>query len=236
MRTPWIEPARLARALARNEAFWTGGVEDGPLVWITAPNALPGAPPPEPATEEALWTDVGYVLDSAEHQLAHTQFAGDALPVHNPWLGPDQVAAWLGAELTLAPRLNTSWVAPLVRDWDEHPRLAIDPANRWWKLYLAILRGSVERGRDKWVTAYPDLHTGIDGLRGPARPGAAAGGPGGAAGGGPAGHGRDDRAAEVDRGPDERGDPARRSGHQQLDHGLEPPSVSCASGRTTPPA
>jgi hypothetical protein len=170
MRTPWIEPGRLERALARNEAFWSGELEDGPLAWITVPNALPGTPPPEPTVEEALWTDVDYVLDSAEYQLAHTYFAGDALPVHNPWLGPDQAAAWLGAELSLAPRLNTSWVAPLVKDWDEHPRLAVDPRNRWWQLYLAILRGSVERGRDKWVTAYPDLHTGIDGLaalRGP---------------------------------------------------------------------
>jgi len=112
------------------------------------------------------------VLDSAEHQLAHTHYAGDALPVHNPWLGPDQVAAWLGAPLTLAPRLNTSWVAPVVEDWDEHPPLVIDPDNRWWKLYLQLLRGSAERGRDRWVTAYPDLHTGIDGLaalRGPER-------------------------------------------------------------------
>jgi len=172
VKTSWIEPGRLRRSLTRNPAFWTGGFEDGPLAWITAPNDLPGTPPPEPASEEALWTDVDYVLDSAEYQLAHTYFAGDALPVHNPWLGPDQVAAWLGAKLTLAPRLNTSWVAPLVKDWDEHPRLAIDPANRWWQLYLAILRGSVERGRNKWVTAYPDLHTGIDGLlalRGPER-------------------------------------------------------------------
>jgi hypothetical protein len=170
VKTPWIEPGRLERVLARNEAFWTGALEDGPLAWITAP--LPGTPPAEPSSEEALWTDVDYVLDNAEYQLSHTHFTGDALPVHNPWLGPDQAAAWLGAELTLAPRLNTSWVSPLVKDWQEHPRLAIDPANRWWRLYLAILRGSVERGRSKWVTTYPDLHTGIDGLlalRGPER-------------------------------------------------------------------
>ena len=172
MRTPWIEPGQLQRALARNEAFWTGGLEQGPLTWITAPDILAGPPPAEPGTEEALWTDVDYVLDSAEYQLAHTFFAGDALPVHNPWLGPDQVAAWLGSPLTLAPRLSTSWVAPVVKDWGEQPPLAIDPQNRWWQLYLAILRASAQRGRDRWVTAYPDLHTGIDGLaalRGPER-------------------------------------------------------------------
>lgn len=65
MQTPWIEPRRLERALQRNEAFWRGGLEEGPLLWITVPNA---------------------------------------------WLGPDQAAAWLGGELALAPRLNTSWV------------------------------------------------------------------------------------------------------------------------------
>ena len=170
MDTPWVEPRQLARALERHEAFWKGEIDDYPLIWVTVPNAVPGSPPAEPAVEEALWTDVEYVLSSAEYQLAHTHYAGDALPVHNPWLGPDQVAAWLGAPLSLAPRLNTSWVEPLVRDWDDPPRLAIDPANRWWRLYLEILRGSVERGRGKWVTTYPDLHTGIDGLaalRGP---------------------------------------------------------------------
>jgi hypothetical protein len=170
--TPWIASRQLARALERNEAFWDGTLDDYPLVWITAPDALPGEPPPEPAEEEALWTDVDYVMDSAEHQLAHTHYAGDALPVHNPWLGPDQVAAWLGAELKLAPRLNTSWVKPFIGDWSGRPRLAIDPANSWWKLYLEILNASVRRGRGRWVTSYPDLHTGIDGLaalRGPER-------------------------------------------------------------------
>jgi hypothetical protein len=168
--TPWIAPGQLARALERNEAFWAGTLDDYPLIWITAPNTLPGSPPPEPPTEEALWTDVDYVLACSEYQLAHAHYAGDALPVHNPWLGPDQVAAWLGAELTLSPRLNTSWVKPFIRDWTDRPRLAVDPANPWWQLYLQILRASVERGRGRWVTTYPDLHTGIDGLaaiRGP---------------------------------------------------------------------
>jgi len=172
VQTPWIESRQLARALQRNEAFWEGTLDDYPLMWITVPNALPGRPPDEPPSEEALWTDVGYVLDSAEYQLSHTYYAGDALPVHNPWLGPDQVAAWLGAELTLAPRLNTSWVKPVIQDWNERPRLAIEPANRWWRLYLELLHASVQRGRGRWVTTYPDLHTGIDGLaalRGPER-------------------------------------------------------------------
>ena len=71
MQTPWIEARQLARALRRNEAFWSGELGDGPLLWVTVPGAVPGTPPPEPAVEEALWTDVDYVLKSAEYQLAH---------------------------------------------------------------------------------------------------------------------------------------------------------------------
>jgi hypothetical protein len=136
----------------------------GPLLWITVPQAKPGRPPKEPATDEELWTDVEYVLAKAEHDLSRTYFAGDSLPVHHPWLGPDQFAAWLGAEMQLKPREFTSWVRPLLKEASDYPEFRIDPANRWWQLYLEIVRGSAERGKGKWITAYPDLHSGIDGL------------------------------------------------------------------------
>ena len=170
MKTPWIKDHQLQTALQRNEAFWTGDLEDYPLMWITVPDALPGIPPDEPPTDDELWTDVDYVIKVAEYQLSHTHYAGDALPVHHPWLGPDQVAAWLGAEMFLKPRQFTSWVNPCVSKWTENSQLKIDPDNRWWQLYLEIVRASVQAGKDKWITAYPDLHTGLDGLsalRGP---------------------------------------------------------------------
>ena len=164
MRTLWIEDKRLARALARHEAFWRGELEDGPLMWVTAANAKPGRVIPEPASEEELWTNTDYVIASTEASLARRHFAGDALPVFCPWLGPDQFAGWLGAELVLRPRDCTSWAKPFVEDWGEHAEFHIAAENRWWKLYLEILRESVRAGRDKWVTAYPDLHTGVDAL------------------------------------------------------------------------
>jgi hypothetical protein len=164
MRTPWIEQSHLARILARHEAFWRGELEEGPLMWVTVPNARPGTAVPEPASEEEMWTNVDYVVASTEAALSRTWFAGDALPVFCPWLGPDQFAAWLGSELVLKPREFTSWAEPFVRDWDEHPEFRIESSNRWWQLYLEILRESVRAGGDKWVTGYPDLHTGLDAL------------------------------------------------------------------------
>ena len=170
METMWIEEKQLARALTRNEAFWTGELQGGPLMWVTVPNAKPGEALPEPDDQEKMWTDVDYYMASAERELSLTHYAGDAVPVHHPWLGPDQFAAWLGADMALKPKEFTSWVTPFVDDWDKFPELEIDPENRWWTLYLEMVRRSVQAGKGRWVTAYPDLHTGLDGLaaiRGP---------------------------------------------------------------------
>ena len=175
MRTPWIDGPDLARALERNEAFWEGALRGGPLLWVTVaegrPGAAPPAPPPPPLESEE-WTDLGYVMAKAESDIARTAYFADALPTHNPWLGPDQFAAWMGADITFKPRDNTSWVRPFVEDWGAQGEFRLDPRNRWWRLYLDILQESVRRGRDRWATCYPDLHTGIDGLaamRGPER-------------------------------------------------------------------
>jgi hypothetical protein len=172
METPWIEEKQLARALARHEAFWRGELEAGPLMWITAEQAKSGPVVPEPATEQELWTNVDYLMAATRAALARTFYAGDALPVFCPWLGPDQFAGWLGAELVLQPREFTSWSKPFVNDWSEHPELRINPDNRWWRLYLHILKESARVGRGQWVTGFPDLHTGLDALsaiRGPGR-------------------------------------------------------------------
>jgi 5-methyltetrahydrofolate--homocysteine methyltransferase len=148
----------------RNEAFWKGEMEESPLLWVTVPNAIPGTPPTAPDTDEQQWTDVDYLMAKAEDSLSRTHYAGDALPIYNPWLGPDQFSAWLGGSLAFSTADNTSWTAPFIENWSRHADFRLDPGNRWWKKYLEILRASVQAGREKWVTGYPDLHTGIDAL------------------------------------------------------------------------
>jgi len=170
MDTPWIPETQLRSALARNEAFWKNELEEYPLLWVTVAGAHPGTPPEAPPTDEAQWTDVEYQIAKAEDSLSRTRYAADALPVHNPWLGPDQFTAWLGGDLSFSTKDNTSWTRAFIEDWADFPDFRIDPSNRFWRAYMDILRASVDRGRGRWVTAYPDLHTGIDALgamRGP---------------------------------------------------------------------
>jgi hypothetical protein len=172
MTTPWIPEGQLAAALSRNEAFWKGQLEEYPLLWVSAPKPVTALPPPAPPTDEEQWTNVDYQMAKAEHSLSHTHFAADALPIYSPWLGPDQFAAWLGGSLAFSTKDNTSWTKPFIEDWADYPAFSISPDNHWWRTYLAILRASADRGRGRWVTGYPDLHTGIDGLgamRGPER-------------------------------------------------------------------
>ena len=172
MTTPWVAEKQLRSALARNEAFWEGELEEYPLLWVTAAGARLGNSPTAPATDEEQWTNVDYQIAKTEDALSRTYFAGDALPIHNPWLGPDQFAAWLGGTLSFSTKDNTSWTKPIIEDWADFPDFRIQPDNRWWRTYLQILHASVERGKGRWATAYPDLHTGIDGLgamRGPER-------------------------------------------------------------------
>jgi hypothetical protein len=135
--------------------FWKGELAEGPLMWVTAPGDKPGRPIAEPASEGELWTNVDYVITAAESALSGTHYAGDALPVFRLWLGPDQFAVWLGAELLLRPRQSTSWSKPFIRDWTHHSELRIKPGNRWWRTYLQIMQESVRAGKGKWVTGYP---------------------------------------------------------------------------------
>lgn len=172
MKTCWIDDKRLQTILERHEAYWQNTLKDGPILWMVVPDAHPRAPLAPPATPEQAMTDIDYVVAAIDDYHARAHFAVDAIPIHNPWLGPDQFAGWLGAALTFRPDDNTSWVAPFVKDWAHHDEFKIDPANRWWNLYLALLERSVAAGKGKWATAFPDLHTGIDALsaiRGPER-------------------------------------------------------------------
>jgi hypothetical protein len=173
MRTPWIAKPQLDMALQRNEAFWQGHLKDGPLLWLTVPGVQAGGKKPiPPDSDEEQWTSVDYQLAKAEYNLSSTAFFADALPVHMPWLGPDQFSAWLGGELRFSTRDNTSWTKPFIEDWADFSDFSIQRDGRWWRTYWATMEASVVRGKNRWITAYPDLHTGIDALgamRGPER-------------------------------------------------------------------
>jgi hypothetical protein len=155
MQTEWISPAQLRNACKRNEDFWKNQLEEYPLMWIIAPDANKAVSKlADPSDINEKWTNVDLAIAHAENDLARTYFAGDALPVFNPWLGPNQFAAWLGCEMELRVAQFTSWVKPFVADWSKHQRFEIDSGNKWWRLYLEILKASVKAGKHKWIEVH----------------------------------------------------------------------------------
>ena len=63
-------------------------------------------------------------------------------------------------------------VEPLLRDREEIPPLAIDPANRWWRAIVDLTRLAGRRCPGKFLVSTIDTHSNLDclsALRGPER-------------------------------------------------------------------
>jgi hypothetical protein len=158
------------KTLARMEAWWDGQIIDRPPVSI--PGVTPEAQPREiPAHHESLrdrWMDIEYQWDCFEAGYEVSVFPSDAFPRVNPDLGPDICATCYGAELEFGER--TSWSQPVVENVRDILNLKLDLQNVYWRTISRWIDLSIERGRGRWLTGLPDLHTNGDlvaALRGP---------------------------------------------------------------------
>jgi hypothetical protein len=142
-------------------AWWNGEIVDRVALQVRAPrkNYRP-RPLTPPSSLEARWTDIEWNLERAEENFKATFFGGEAFPCFWCNLGPDIMAAFLGAELVFEE--TTTWVKPLIVDWDNAPPLQIDPNNRWWRLVQEMTKAAVERGKDKFFVGLTDIHAGGD--------------------------------------------------------------------------
>jgi len=153
-------------AQQRMMAWWENEVIDRVCLQVTAPLAevWPDQSPdiPEPADLDERWTNVDYVIKSTANQISRTFWGGEAFPLFFANLGPDAFAAFFGGELRFDPW--TSWVSPLITDWESAPELRIQPDNPWWQLQLKLLREAKTYGHGRWITGIPDTHSGGDAL------------------------------------------------------------------------
>jgi len=145
------------RAVERLEAWWHGEVLDRPCVQMHV--ARPGTHRPFPekkhATLRERWMDVEYQVESCLRSCERTYYVGEAFPVYVPNLGPDVCATLFGCELIFAP--GTSWVEPIVRDWED-----FDFTPRFDSVYWTTIRKmtdlALEVGEGKFITGLTDLH------------------------------------------------------------------------------
>lgn len=160
-------PFDMKPAQAMHEAFWANENHERPV--ITASIRKPGAQPaPPPRDLEQQWLDAEYVVSTELHNMRNTLYAGDALPILCPNVGPDFMGGVCGCDITFSP--TTSWATHFVEDWAGLPPLAFDETNRWWQKTQEITDLAMRRAQGEYLVGITDIHAGLDGLvsmRGP---------------------------------------------------------------------
>ena len=153
----------LPRVLERFEAWWKGELIDRPLVsflsYEESEPAVTGADQKFPTLRQR-WMDPAHAVNCFETSLAKANFPAETLPVFIPNLGPSLVSTAFGAELAFAE--NTSWNKPVVDSCREILRLKPNLDNVYWNTIREMTDMSLQRGKGKWLTGLPDLHTNGD--------------------------------------------------------------------------
>ncbi|MEI6503861.1 MAG: hypothetical protein WCP21_22850, partial [Armatimonadota bacterium] len=148
----------------RMEAFWQGEVIDRPACGITAP--LPGTEGlPGTYYMEGARDDFAPIIERALHNASITYWGGEAMPSYTPSFGPDQWAAWMGADLRWSVSgEGTYWVAEFVEDWEAEFPLHIDTEGYWWKRTVDFVTALGEAMKGKMLVSHLDLHSNADAL------------------------------------------------------------------------
>lgn len=153
-------------AAERLAAWWRGEIVNRVALQVTAPREQPLAvDAPAVAAPDDLaerWLDPNHRIAATEQRFASTWYGGEAFPYFDPHLGPGSLALYLGSEPSFAE--DTVWYQPCIEDLDAAPELHFDPGNRWWQATMNLVAEGVQRGRDRYLTAIPDLIENLDTL------------------------------------------------------------------------
>lgn len=164
---------------ARFEAWWHGEVIDRPPVSLNlAVQREYRGPVCRHKSLRDKWLDVRFRVDQATARLAQQDFAGDALPVLMPNLGPQLAATLYGGDLRWSDdphSSQTNWAVPVVHDPHvDWPRIAATPPcfdpNPYWQALEAMTRLALEQCDGRYLVGHTDIHDAYDtlaALRGP---------------------------------------------------------------------
>lgn len=155
--------------------FWSGEVYRRPIVLAECHE---GPWPSRNDWRGGYWRAVHgqheETLAWIDELLEHHHYLAESIPAFVPDYGPDQYAAFLGAEFQFAEatRDATNWVEPLADDWDDLLPLRFDETNHTWQGVLGFARRMAEHGAGRYLVSPIDAHSHADmlsALRGPQR-------------------------------------------------------------------
>ncbi len=149
----------------RASRFWTDfwqGKNNRPAISITLPR--PGTrPQPPPAYLDCFDGDFRRIADQLLAWAETHEFLAESIPFYYLEFGPDTFAAFLGADLQLAPERNTSWSIPCVEDWDKTD-IRFHPEGYWWQRTAEAAGVLLEWCGGKMLICPPTLVANLDAL------------------------------------------------------------------------
>jgi hypothetical protein len=155
------------RARQSWDALWNHDIVDRPCTLVTAVRRSPPAHLPRLLPVDG---DFEKAVSDCEAYLESRLFLGEAMPAFRPGFGPDQMAAFLGAPLTVSGGTNpTSWSRKIVTDWDSFLPLRLEETNRYFQRMKEFHAIAAARLEGRCLLCEIDMHSNIDlleGLRG----------------------------------------------------------------------
>jgi len=150
------------------EAFWEKEIIDRPLVRIVAPKK-----PLLPISYLEGVEEGNYlpVLEKFVANIENTWYGGEALPVFECTLGPDQFASFLGGKIEFSKEAQTSWVKPF---WDEDytpESVKFDTSkNSYFSRLMEFIKTAANFADGRFLISMLDMHSNLDAIsaaRGP---------------------------------------------------------------------
>lgn len=142
----------------RMNAWWHHDLVDRVAVMVTAPRATPlpmNQELPQPATIAQEWTDPQYYAYKIRKWASQTYCGGDMFPTFPAYLGPGQMAGFLGCPPTYVQ--TTVWYHPILSDLNSFHPFRFDANHPHYQLTKSMLRLALSKHQDWLVPTTADL-------------------------------------------------------------------------------
>jgi hypothetical protein len=142
------------------EALWHHEIVGRPCTLVTAARLPDPIVCPRLVAEDS---DFSAALATCDQYLESHAFLGEAMPAFRPGFGPDQMAAFLGAPLSVSNGDGpTSWAQKIVQDWRVALPLRIEPDNRYYRRMREFHAAATEHLAGRCLLSEIDMHSNID--------------------------------------------------------------------------
>ncbi len=155
------------RARSYWDALWNHEIIDRPCTLVTAAKTVNALEHSKLFPLVSVDSDFMKALNECDVYLESHAFLGEAMPSFRPGFGPDQMAAFLGAPLTISQdSSNTSWSEKIVTDWESFLPLRIAEDNRYYQRMKEFHSVAETHFEGRCLLSEIDMHSNIDMLEG----------------------------------------------------------------------